>query len=654
MMSNMFKDLRQFLTTACLFFFLMPVPGLCDEPVDLTELSIEDLMNIEVTSVSKRPQKLSATTAAVFVITSEDIRRSGVTSIPEALRMAPGLQVARIDANKWAVSSRGFNGRFANKLLVLMDGRSVYSPVFSGVSWHIQDTLLEDIDRIEVIRGPGATLWGANAVNGVINIITKHSRDTQGGLLTAGVGTEEKGFVGSRYGGRLGEDISYRAYAKYFKRDEAVFSTGDKATDDWDVLRGGFRVDRQVWRGDTLTLQGDIYDGTTRDRVTFATPSLTRTFDEKVDFKGLNLLGRSEQTLSDGSNLWLQVYYDHTENRSVISGEVRDTVDIDIKHQFLWGERHGITWGFGYRFTRDDMDTTPSARFIPDSRHDDVWSAFLQDEMSFAEQKLGLTLGSKFEYNDYSGFEIQPNVRFLWNPESPYSVWVAVSRAVRTPSRGEHDVESYINVPIPGVLPRAIGTRDFGSEELIAYEIGYRVQPLEGLLIDIASYYNDYDSLRTYEVNGFDVSPGNKMDGSTYGVELAVDWRVSDMWRLVGAYTYLQMQLHLDSDSSDVSSESAEGENPHHQASLRSSVDLPGNLELDLWARYVESLPSHDVGSYFTLDVCLGWKPFKDIELSFVGQNLLDSQHPEFLPDIVDTFPTEVERSVYGKITWKF
>ncbi len=613
----------------------------------LKKLSIENLLQIEVTSVSKKAEKLSRAAAAVFVITNEDIRRSGATSIPEALRMVPGLEVARIDANKWAITSRGFNGRFANKLLVLIDGRSVYAPLYSGVYWDAQDIMMEDLDRIEVIRGPGATLWGANAVNGVINIIRKHAKDTLGGIVTAGAGTEERGFGSIRYGGRTEDNTCYRVYAKYFKRDEAVFASGDEATDDWDALKGGFRVDRQVWGNDSLTLQGDIYDGNSGDRITIPIPSMT--VDEKIDSKGVNILGRWKRTISDVSNLALQVYYDRTDFSSEMAEEIRDTFDMDFQHQFPLGERHGIMWGFGYRFTRDNIDNSPSVIFTSDRRHDDLYSAFIQDDIAIVHDILRLTLGSKFEHNDYTGIEIQPNIRLIWTPEIAYSFWVGVSRAVRTPSRAEHDVLTYVPPGIP-----TYGNSDFKSEDLIAYELGYRIRPVDPLSVDIAAFYNDYDNLRTLEFTGFQLNGDNKMKGSTYGLELAIDYRVMETLRFAAAYTYLQMQLHLYGDSSDMFSESLEGENPHHQFSLRTSMDLIETLELDFWARYVDNLPRQDVGSYVSLDIRLGWKPRKDLELSIVGQNLLDSQRPEFTPEIVDSTPTEIERGVYGKITWAF
>jgi iron complex outermembrane receptor protein len=647
-------------------------------PADLTELSLEDLMDIEITSVAKKAQKLSEAAAAVFVITQEDIRRSGATSIPEALRMAPGLEVARIDANKWAVTSRGFNGRFANKLLVLIDGRTVYTPLYSGVYWDMKDTLLEDIDRIEVIRGPGASLWGANAVNGVINIITKSAKDTQGGLIVAGAGTEEQGFGAVRYGGKLGQDIDSRAYVKYFDRDSGVFSSGENGADQWDILRAGFRMDWQRSGPDALTLEGDIYDG--EAGVTVVTksfdPYVPPTFDEDDDISGANLLGRWKHTVSDTSEIALQVYYDRTERNGAILDQIHDTFDLDLQQQFTLGKRHEIVWGLGYRFVSDNIENTFYGSWDPDSRDDDLYSGFVQDDITLIKDQLRLTLGSKFEHNDYTGSEIQPNGRLMWTPREGHSIWTAVSRAVRTPSRTEEDGRLNTTVLPPGsLLPlfpgygvvSLFGDGDYESEELLAYELGYRVQPTDQFSVDIATFFNDYSNLRTLEpANPFlEVSPSpahlvfpftadNKMDGEAYGVEVAADWRASDWWRIQASYTYLQIQLELDRDSGDTLSESAEGESPHHQVSLRSSMDIVSDVALDLWVRYVDDLPSQDVDSYFTLAVRLGWKLDRNVELSVVGQNLLDNQHPEYKPEFIDTIPTEVERGVYGKVTWQF
>ena len=643
-------------------------------PLDLTELSLEDLMNIEVTSVSKKAEKLSEATAAIFVITQEDLRQSGVTSIPEALRMVPGLQVARIDANKWAITSRGFNSRFANKLLVLIDGRSVYTPIFSGVYWDMYDVLLEDVERIEVIRGPGATLWGANAVNGIISIITKNARDTRGGLVTLGGGSEERGFGGVRYGGKLGDDVYYRVYAKYFNRDHFVWASGEEAADAWDVLRGGFRMDWEASGSNLLTLQGDVYDGDAGQTFSFVTslePPYMRMLEFDAPIAGGYALGRWEHIFSDASDMALQLYYDRFEREEAIVEGLVNTFDLDFQHRFMLGQWQEIVWGLGYRFISDESDSTFTLSFDPKSRDYDLFSAFVQDEITLAQGRLRLMLGSKFEHNDYTGSEIQPNARLLWMPHERHTGWAAVSRAVRTPNRVSDDVRLQGMYGTPPALMVMFGDRDVESEELLAYELGYRVRPTDRLFLDMATFYNIYDELETVEPGTpyFETSPApgylvvpvfadNKMDGETYGVELAADWRVLNWWRLRAAYAYLQMQLRLDENSGDVWSESMEGRSPRHQFSLLSSMNLPGRLELDLGNRYVDNLPYLDVKSYFSMDVRLGWNVLDNLEVSIVGQNLLDSHHSEFTPQDYTTLPVdlpiEVERGVYGKITCRF
>jgi len=663
--------LRRMLMMAAAFLVSATLPtsgAMADDGFSIEEelFFSEDEM---VTSVSKKEQKLSEAAAAIDVITQDDIRRSGATSIPEALRVVPGLQVARLDANKWAVSARGFNGRFANKLLVLIDGRSVYTPLFSGVWWDAQNVLLEDIARIEVIRGPGATLWGANAVNGVINIITKDAKDTQGGLVTIGHGTEERGFGEFRYGGTLGDNAHYRVYARYFDRERSVAASGDYGADEWDVAQGGLRVDWEVSDSDSLTLQGDIHSGTVGERQTMASlsPPYEQTFDNDDDVAGGNILGRWNHTFSDTSGMSFQLYYDRSDRDHMIIGEVRDTFDLDFQHRFALDDRHEIVWGLGYRLSRDDIDNSFTLSFDPDSRNDQLLSAFVQDEITLIEDQLKLTPGAKLEHNDYTGFEFQPSARLLWMPHEKHTVWAAVSRAVRTPSR----VESYgrVNryVLPPATLMSMFGDRDFDSEELLAHELGYRVQPMDRLSLDIATFYNIYENLRTVELGTPfpETSPApphlvvplfadNKMDGETYGIEVAADWRPLDWWRLEAGYTYLQVVLHLDDDSTDTLSEGAEGESPHNQFSLRSSMDLPRNLELDSCLRYVDNLPGLGVDSYLTLDVRLGWKPTENLELFVVGQNLLDSHHAEFESTFFGVHATEVEHSVYAGLTWRF
>ncbi|MCS6285630.1 MAG: TonB-dependent receptor [Nitrospira sp.] len=646
-----------------------------DTQTDLTDLSLEELLNVEVTSVTKQAQPLAQTAAAIFVLTQEDIRRSGATSIPEALRMVPGLQVARLDSNKWAISSRGFNGRFANKLLVLIDGRTVYTPLYSGVFWDVQDTLLEDIDRIEVIRGPGAALWGANAVNGVINVITKKAKDTQGGLLVGGAGTEERGFTGIRYGMPLSDNTHIRAYGKFFARDSQATATGDPATDPWHQARGGMRIDHNAANGDLLTLQGDFYQGEYRERLT--SPTLTSPFSSTSDLKGQvtggNLLGRWTHALSPTSGLTLQMYYDRSERATPQLGEKRDIADIDFQHHLAVSTQHHIVWGLGYRFTNDQLTNSQTIQFSPFSRVMNLWSGFVQDEITVVPKTVALTLGSKIEHNDLSGLVVQPNGRLRWTPTDHQTVWASVSRAVRTPSRAEDDVRINQTTTPPsaatGGLPALatlVGNRGYGNEKTLAYEVGYRNQLSRTLSADVTAFYNNYKDLRTIEPGtaSVETTPAplhlsvpfnatNHLRAETYGVEASVEWHPLDWWRIQPSYTYLYMHLYTD-QTTDPTAGDAKGQSPAHQISMRSLMSLPHNIELDLWGRYVDRLVVAQVPSYVTMDVRIGWRPTKQLEFSLVGQNLLDNHRPEFKEPIVSSAPTEIQRSVYGKVTWRF
>jgi iron complex outermembrane receptor protein len=634
-------------------------------PPDFTALSLEELMNYPVTSVAGHAEKKSETAAAVHIITQEDIRRSGATSIPEALRMAPGLDVARVDAHTWAISSRGFNDVFANKLLVLQDGRSVYTPLYSGVYWDVQDTLLEDIDRIEVIRGPGATIWGANAVNGVINIITKGAKDTQGWLVSGGAGTEERGFAGARYGVKLADDVFLRVYGKYFYRDDSLTPQGASAEDFWTIGRTGFRLDWTPAEQNLVTLQGDFYAGKVHQIYTNVVPfpPFSSALRDSSDLKGGNILGRWTRTFSELSEFQFQTYYDRTYRDAEGFLEDRHTFDVDARHRFGIGERNSLTFGVGYRLSSDHTTDTPSIALSPLDRTTHLFSTFVQDEIVLVKDRLRLTLGTKLEHNDYTGFEVQPGTRLLWTPTEKQSYWASISRAVRTPSRAEQDILITQNTPTPGVFSTIRGNREFESEKLIAYELGHRIQINQSVSLDTALFFNDYDDLRTVEAQPIVFNPpfvtapfvaGNKLRGETYGVEFSPTWQVTDAWRLQAAYSYLEMQLHLRPGSTDTISEADERRSPRHQISIRSLAELPGNVEFDAALRYVDALPAIQVKSYVELDLRVGWRPVKSLEFSISGLNLLHDHHQEFAPSTIRTQTTEVERSVYGKVTWRF
>ena len=650
--------------------FAVHATNLDDElPDDLTDMSLEALMNIEVTSVSKKPQKQSEAAAAIFVITNDDLRRWGVTNVPEALRRVPGIEVARIDANKWAITSRGFNSRFANKLLVLIDGRSVYTPLFAGVYWDSQDVVLEDVDRIEVIRGPGGTLWGANAVNGVINIITKSAADTQGDMVSVTAGNEVRGIGSVRHGGKFRNGADYRIYAKYNSYDEGYHPDG--AHDDWRNGQIGFRTDWVKTDRDDITLQGDYYRGTAGQLVNIPTgpaappPTTIVPTVSDTDSNGGNLLFRWSHKLENASNFALQLYYDHVGLDGEVLFEDRDTFDADFQHHFKWQEKHDVVWGLHYRHVSDDTDNNATFSLEPSSRRVNLYSTFIQDEVSLREN-LRLTAGVKLEHNDFSGFEYQPNLRLAWSVDEKQTWWGSVSRAVRTPARGEHDVMLRL-VPSPaadpGIPVYAKGDSDYDSEDLIAYELGYRLNHNNIWSVDVAAFYNDYDQLRTLDPV-IDSGPpptilfpfDNNMEGKTYGLELAGQWQVRKGWRLNASYSWLDSQLRLVNGSTDTFSKGAEDASPVSKAAVWSALDFGNNLQFDAALRYVGdvTVTGVNIDSYVEADLRLGWEARPGLELSIIGQNLLDSRHAEFLPDFINTQPTEVERSIYGRVTWSF
>jgi iron complex outermembrane recepter protein len=670
---------------SCLFLALLGSTTLvsAEEQNEVLNLSVEDLLNVEVTSVAKKAQSLNDAAAAIFVISNEDIKRTGVTNIPDALRLAPGLDIARISANQWAVSSRGFNGRFANKLLVLVDGRNAYARSFSGVYWEDQDVMLEDIDRIEVIRGPGAALWGANAVNGVINIITKNSAETQGGLLTGGGGNQERGFGSLRYGVKLGEETSARAYVKGFDRNQNTLQSGGEAGDDWSKVQGGFRLDSQLNTQDALTVQGDVYQATVNQFAYFpqvSAPYLStgNTSNERV---GGNLLGRFQHTFSPTADYSLQFFYDAYKHEETMFTDRRHTLDLQFQHRFGLLDWHEIIWGAAYNYGNDQITgnqapngSAPGMNFIPDRINDQLASAFIQDEMTLIDNKLWLTIGARFEHNDYSGFEGQPSAKVMWAPHNQHRLWAGVSRAVRTPSRAERYGSVVTRVippqavspfPCPPACTPAIqlvaqGNTSYKSEEVISYEAGYRTTFSKAVSLDITGFYNDYRDLRSVDrgtpsFNGTSVTQPldftNNLGGETYGVEIATIWQMLDWWRWDVNYSWLHTQLN-DSDPKT-------GISPQQRVSLRGALSPWQAVDLDFWFRYVDTNLSQTafgptaINAYVTLDLRAAWRPVKDVELSVVGQNLLQQSHLEYVSEN-QTYPTLIDRGVYGKLSWNF
>ncbi len=644
----------------------------------LLTLSIEELMQVEVTSVSRRAQKLSGTPSAIFVITQDDIRRSGVTSIPEVLRMAPGVDVARVGTDKWSISIRGFNGRFANKLQVLIDGRSVYTPLFSGVIWSQQDTMLEDVERIEVIRGPGATVWGANAVNGVINIITKKAADTQGMLFTAGGGSFEQGFVSARYGGMLGGNTPFRIYAKAFNRDHSTTLAGTSAHDDWQSVRAGFRVDHTQGI-DQLTIQGDIFANRIGDSL--MQPSLIAPFS-RLDIvnateKGGNIRLRWDRTFSEKSSIMLQTYYDRVDNQLAPWTRYAESFDIDFQHRLPLLQQHDVTWGLNYRLYNNKVAETELTTFTPSQRTNHNFSAFIRDDIGLLPEKLTLTLGTRLDHNDFTGLEVQPNGRLMFTPDPQNSMWLSISRAVRIPSRGENDVTiaGRVMPGIPGmpafpvpVLMVVQGNHQFQAEKLIAYELGYRRRLTDNASIDLAGFFNDYSQLRDFRFGRMIPGSGpiphlilpvifsNDTTAHSYGFESSVDWRPRDNWRLQGSYSFLQIHTASNPEFRDLDSSSggAHKANPNHQLSVRSHYDFSEKLQLNLWLRYVSGLSFFTIPSYVTMDAKLAWKPIKNTEFFVVGQNLFSQYHRESQSDFIPSLATYVQRGVYAGVEWRY
>ncbi|MES2276140.1 MAG: TonB-dependent receptor plug domain-containing protein [Bacteroidota bacterium] len=609
---------------------------------EIKKMTVEELMNIEVTSVSKRPEKLSEVASAIQVITNEDIRRSGASSLPEALKLSPNLQVAQYNAYAWIISARGFNNVFSNKLLVMIDGRTVYSPLFAGVYWDAQSVPLQDIDRIEVISGPGGTLWGANAVNGVINIITKKAKDTRGLYLSAAAGSYLHDQFSARYGGSIGSAITYRIYGQRNDIDRTQNAARQDNSDNWSFSQGGLRMDYDAGGKDKFSLQANFQGGTEH---TNPGPS---SFDEQ---DGMIYWSH---TISGTSALLVQAYYDRNWRRDLPStiNDQLQTYDINLQHHFRLGKINRLLWGAEYRLMQDNsQNTTTFVGFVPAMRNLQLYSGFIQDDIQLVPDAVKLTVGTKLLNDIYTGFELQPSARLTWTPGNKQTLWAAVSRAVRTPSR--IDVDYHIpTYPVPASTQNVGGGPNFVSEKLVAYELGYRVQPTSNTSLSAALFYNNYRDLYSVEV-----VPGTKtyliqngMEGNSQGVELSGLCQVSKGWRLRGGYTFFHKNIR---DKPGHSFDTTyEGTDPQHQGVLQSMLDLSKHFQLDLTGRYVSGRPLSViagvplVNAYSNLDARLAWHSGK-LELSMVAQNMLNPSHVEFASN-------RIPRNFYGKIALGF
>lgn len=661
------------------------LPGApADEPAtlqtNLCELSLQQLLDVSIVSASQRPQRIMETPAAAFIVTADDIRRSGAATVADALRMVPGITVGHLHNASWFVSSRGFFTT-TDKLLVLVDGRSVYSPLHSGLPWDITDVPIEDVERIEVIRGPGGAVWGANAVNGVVNIITKNARDTQGTLISGGGGTEERIFGTSRYGGQAGSNTYYRIWAKGFERDGMADTRTQSAPSppapEWDGGRTGGRVDWSEAQ-DSAMLSGELflYRYYLNPPHYSLTPPYYRTESDLMEATGGYVIGRYRHELSATSDWEVQAYFDHIDRQIPFLNSFIDTVDVGAKHHFRAGQRQDLVWGGGYRSVDYHHHDSFEFSLDPDGGNPDQMNLFAQDEIGIVPDRLALILGTKFEYGDLGGSEWQPTARLLFTPTTAQTLWFAVSRAVRSPSIVEQDgtVNGVVKPPdsTPGSLPTflaAQGSDDFGSEKALAYEAGYRVQPLRNLFVDLATFYTEYRDVRTLDLTAPVTveSPvphieqprvaNNGLEGSIQGAELSVDWAPFSRWRLVSAYTYMTDKLERSEDSvgkaygDTVSPDpryAIDSGAPRNQISLRSSFDVTRRVDWDVWFRFVDDIEEVLVDEYETIDTRIAWRPRRGMELALVGQNLLEAKHAEVTPSY------SVERGVYGKLTLEF
>jgi iron complex outermembrane receptor protein len=679
------KSRRLRLSRAGLLLTLLA--GVClaqQKAADLTQLSLEDLLNVQVTTASKKEQKLAQIPAAVCVITADDIARSGLTSIPEVLRLAPGVDVAQISSSVWAIAIRGFNSRYSNKLLVLVDGRTVYSATFSQVLWNVQDLPLDDVERIEVIRGPGAVLWGANAVDGVINIITRNANDTQGGLLSVTGGSHDSALASLRYGWHTGPNAAFRFSTQYVDRSPVATPSGASDNDRWDLQRADFRGDWSPSQRNGFMFEGNLdqsHAWETNEQAVLG-PALVEITNGPSVYSGGDMLFRWKHELEGGSETTLQAFYDRNHEQYPTIGTTDDTFDLDFQHHLHLLKRHDVVWGGEARVVREQTRGTFSLGFDPPNTTINLFSGFVSDEATLFNDRLRVTVGSKFERSAYSGLAVQPDIRLLWAPRPRHTLWMAVSCAVRSPARLEEGAHANgLAVPGPGGLPLlavVVANPNFDSEKLIAYEAGYRVQATRRVSLDLATFYNHYTELSSGEpqnpiLQGGDtatpylelpVELGNKSRAHSTGVEITGHYRVRPFWDLSGSYSFLHLRYqHAPGATVGVESFDA-GASPENQFQLHSYFSLLRHLSLNNSLYRVGRLLENSqipifaerplVPSYTRLDLDLAWRLKENLQASAGLQNLLDPRHLEFGEDITPMVPAEVRRSYYGKLVWRF
>ncbi len=650
---------------------------------DLTDLNLEDLAQIPVTltSAAKKSQDLQDTAAASYVLTSNDIRRLGARTVMDALRFVPGLDVFQVDQTSWAIGARGFASSFDRELLVMVDGRSIYSPAFSGVFWSLQQMLMDDIDRIEVMRGPGATLWGVNAVDGVINIITKNAADTQGTLAeVAAGGLPGYGLAAVRQGGKL-ENGYYRVYAQTNGNGAGITEQGQRGADSFLSRLAGFRADLRTANADSVTLSGNVavnLRGEATELASFNPPSYSQTVNQQNHDLEANLVARWGRRYSDSSDLSVQATYTREEYNRPDVGIATDAADLQVQHRFAPTPDQDLIWGAEVRLTDTAVRTTFNFGFAQPWSVHSVSNLFVQDDIALVADTLHLVAGSKFEFADYAGFVAEPSLRLLYTPNAANTLWMAVSHAVRAPSVAERNLRFNVAV-VPDafgdglpLLVQNIGTTTFHSENLTSLEAGHHWRPSTQLSVDTSLFWNFYGNLQSLETGTVSLAGGaspyyvltmpiaNKLRATTYGGEVAVEWRAQPWWRLRGSYSYREMKLQIAADSTDTVSTGLSGQSPRHQVILQSSADLQHNLQFDIAVKYTSALPlfTGDVTSglpqRWTADMRLAYLGFEGIDLSLVGQNLGPVSRITFRPDILNWLPTKIGPTIYAKATVHF
>jgi len=652
-----------------------PAPS---DPNGLADRSLEELMNIEVTSVSKKAQRLSSTAASVFVITAEDIRRSGITVLPELLRLAPGVQVARLSSGSWAVGIRGFNDEYSNKLLVLVDGRSAYNVFYTGVFWDTLNLPVDDIERIEVIRGPGAAMWGTNAVNGVINIITKSAKSTHGGLVVAGAGSEPASAETVRYGGQIAPGADYRIGAQNTQFDPLQILGGISPSRGWVNRSGDFRGDWDISSKDTLSVSGGVYQsvlGLVVPDATISSPNAPPA-DDRIDTIGGNVAARWQHVVSETSSIEVRFSYDHMLRDDPQSASAFNTLEYGFQQHVHTGRIHDVIYGLSFRDDSFRATPSPALRFNPLHDNRDVIALFAEDEISLIPDKLHFIVGAQASHTQNFGYAIQPTVRLLWSPTEILSSWVAVSRAVRTPSLSDTGLDLYeapVAIPsgsplIPSLLAveHIVGNPAERSETVLAYEAGQRMQASKTISFDLSMFYNVYQHLSSFS-NGapvlqyssgmpyleIPIIAGNQRHGESYGAELSTTWNATGRWRLTGGYDWLRVETR--SYPGDVSSDQfrTSSATPHHQWEVRSNFDLTRKIQIDAALYYTAAMPQTGIPQHLRGDLHIGWRPLPKIEFSIGVQDAFEANHVEYESTRFNQI-SEIPRNVYGRMAWRF